>query len=233
MSADVRAANAVFLAVRVADALDGESARIRRQRFVGRAAFAALVVTAATRGVQSQIVQLRDVENQLIQKSGAQHAVGALVDRLEDNASEALAWEDGGNWRSFTWAEYVAQVRAAARAMIALGLAPTQGVGIVGFNSKEWLIADLGAVLAGGFASGIYSTNGPDAVQYVLEHSRAALVVVEGKGQLDKVRSVAGALPGLKAAVVWGDAGSDLTALGPSAPVLAWDAFLPTAPADG
>ncbi|KAH8059637.1 decanoate-CoA ligase [Aureococcus anophagefferens] len=77
----------------------------------------------------------------------------ALVDRLEDNASEALAWEDGGNWRSFTWAEYVAQ-----------------GVGIVGFNSKEWLIADLGAVLAGGFASGIYSTNGPDAVQYESGH---------------------------------------------------------------
>jgi len=165
--------------------------------------------------------------------SRAPETVGALVDRLEDNASEALAWEDGGNWRSFTWAEYVAQVRAAARAMIALGLAPTQGVGIVGFNSKEWLIADLGAVLAGGFASGIYSTNGPDAVQYVLEHSRAALVVVEGKGQLDKVRSVAGALPGLKAAVVWGDAGSDLSALGPSAPVLAWDAFLASAPADG
>ena len=165
--------------------------------------------------------------------SRAPETVGALVDRLEDNASEALAWEDGGNWRSFTWAEYVAQVRAAARAMIALGLAPTQGVGIVGFNSKEWLIADLGAVLAGGFASGIYSTNGPDAVQYVLEHSRAALVVVEGKGQLDKVRSVAGALPGLKAAVVWGDAGADLSPLGPSAPVLAWDAFLASAPADG
>ena len=162
--------------------------------------------------------------------------VPEMVARLEGNGSEALAWEDsGGNWRSLTWAEYVAQVRAAARAMIALGLEAKQGVGIIGFNSKEWLIADLGAVLAGGFASGIYSTNGADAVQYVLEHSESAIVVCEGVAQTDKVREVATQLPKLKACVVWGPDAAAAASGGPlgAAPVLPWGDFLKSAPADG
>ena len=34
---------------------------------------------------------------------------------------------------------------------------------------------------------GIYTTNSPEAVRYVVEHSRANFVVVEDKEQLDKV----------------------------------------------
>ena len=37
------------------------------------------------------------------------------------------------------------------------------------------------------FASGIYTTNSPEAVRYVVEHSRANFVVVEDQEQLDKV----------------------------------------------
>ena len=35
--------------------------------------------------------------------------------------------------------------------------------------------------------SGIYTTNSPEAVRYVVEHSRANFVVVEDQEQLDKV----------------------------------------------
>ncbi len=37
------------------------------------------------------------------------------------------------------------------------------GVGIIGFNSPEWFMADLAAVHAGGMAAGIYPTNSPEA----------------------------------------------------------------------
>ena len=38
------------------------------------------------------------------------------------------------------------------------------------------------------FFAGIYTTNSPEAVRYVVEHSRANFVVVEDQEQLDKVR---------------------------------------------
>ena len=37
------------------------------------------------------------------------------------------------------------------------------------------------------FFGGIYTTNSPEAVRYVVEHSRANFVVVEDQEQLDKV----------------------------------------------
>ncbi len=32
-------------------------------------------------------------------------------------------------------------------------------INIIGFNSKEWLVANMGAILAGGVPAGIYATS--------------------------------------------------------------------------
>ncbi|TMS20272.1 Long-chain-fatty-acid--CoA ligase ACSBG2 [Larimichthys crocea] len=68
-----------------------------------------------------------------------------------------------------------------------LGLQRYHGVGILGFNSAEWFIADIGAILAGGFAVGIYTTNSPEACQYVAENCKANIIVVENHKQLQKI----------------------------------------------
>ena len=41
-----------------------------------------------------------------------------------------------------------------AKAFIALGLEPRKSVGIIGFNSPEWFMADLAAILANSMATG-------------------------------------------------------------------------------
>lgn len=56
-------------------------------------------------------------------------------------------------------------MRTAAKAFIALGLAPRRAVAVMGFNSPEWFFADLGAILAGGISTGIYPTNSPEATR--------------------------------------------------------------------
>ena len=61
-----------------------------------------------------------------------------------------------------------------------LGLNRFESVSILGFNSPEWLIANNGAIAAGGFAAGIYTTNEPPACKYIVEHCSARVVVVEG-----------------------------------------------------
>lgn len=113
----------------------------------------------------------------------------------------ALVQKINGETKKWTYQEYQNDVKAAAKSLIKLGLEPYHGVGIIGFNSPEWFIADLAAIYAGGFAVGIYSTNSPDACHFVAENCEANIIVVENDQQLQKILKVRSKLPHLKAIV--------------------------------
>ncbi|GAB5567600.1 long-chain-fatty-acid--CoA ligase ACSBG2 isoform X3 [Prionailurus iriomotensis] len=65
-------------------------------------------------------------------------------------AYPALATKNSERWETLNFNQYYEACRKAARALIKLGLQRFHGVGILGFNSVEWFIASLGAILAGG-----------------------------------------------------------------------------------
>ncbi len=67
----------------------------------------------------------------------------------------------------------------------------------------------MAAVLAGGFSAGIYTTNEPEAVFYIVDHSESRVVLCEGKEQLEKIIVNVKRFTKLKAVVVWGLAGED------------------------
>ncbi|MDV7392653.1 AMP-binding protein, partial [Arthrospira platensis SPKY1] len=79
----------------------------------------------------------------------------------------------GSAWVPTPWHTYVDQVRQAARALLTLGLQPGDTVCILGFNRPEWAIMQLAAMAIGGAGAGIYTTNSPSEVQYIIEHAGA------------------------------------------------------------
>ncbi|ROL42514.1 Long-chain-fatty-acid--CoA ligase ACSBG2 [Anabarilius grahami] len=113
----------------------------------------------------------------------------------------ALRGKKDGTWVTLTYKEYYQHSRAAAKSFLKLGLERFHGVGILGFNSPEWFIADVGCILAGGLATGIYTTNSPEACQYVADNCEANVLVVEDNKQLIKILQVRDQLPHLKAIV--------------------------------
>ncbi|KAM5193091.1 long-chain-fatty-acid--CoA ligase ACSBG2 isoform 2-T2 [Mantella aurantiaca] len=117
----------------------------------------------------------------------------------------ALAFKQGDQWNKLTYKQYYEQCRIAAKGFLKLGLERYHGVGILGFNSAEWFIADIGAILAGGFAVGIYTTNSAEACHYVAENCEANILVVENHKQLQKILQVQDQLPHLKAIVQYKD----------------------------
>ncbi|XP_075060767.1 long-chain-fatty-acid--CoA ligase ACSBG2 isoform X2 [Mixophyes fleayi] len=117
----------------------------------------------------------------------------------------ALASKHGDQWEKITYRQYYEQCRIAAKGFIKLGLERYHGVGILGFNSTEWFIADIGAILAGGFAVGIYTTNSAEACHYVAENCEANILVVENHKQLQKILQVQDQLPHLKAIIQYKD----------------------------
>jgi long-chain-fatty-acid--CoA ligase ACSBG len=60
----------------------------------------------------------------------------------------------------------------------------------MGFNAPEWFIADIGSIMAGGIAAGIYTTNSAESCKYILSHSKAQFIVVENRVMLDKILQV-------------------------------------------
>jgi long-chain acyl-CoA synthetase len=114
----------------------------------------------------------------------------------------AMRVKELGLWRDISWAEYGRRAGLAAQGFMALGLDPGDTVAVIGENCPEWLIADMGAMAAGGVTVGIYTTNAAVEVQYILHHSEAKIFVVENEEQLDKALQVRDQCPHLAKIVV-------------------------------
>ncbi|XP_072428211.1 long-chain-fatty-acid--CoA ligase ACSBG2-like [Chiloscyllium punctatum] len=146
---------------------------------------------------------------------------GAVQLRMEENAAEspltvdqmfnqsvasygnriALGFSLRNHWETLTYSQYYKECRKAAKSFLKASLQRFHGVGILGFNSPEWFIAHIGAILAGGLAVGMYATNSPEACRHVADHCEANVLVVEHHHQLLKVLQIAHQLPHLKAIV--------------------------------
>lgn len=59
----------------------------------------------------------------------------------------ALRVKRNGEWVQWTYREYYMDVAKAAKSLIRLGLEPHHGVCILGFNSPEWFIGYMSAIM--------------------------------------------------------------------------------------
>lgn len=113
-----------------------------------------------------------------------------------------LREKDLGIWQEVSWESYYEHVKHFCLGALTLGLKRGDKLAILGDNCREWLYGDLGAQSAGAVAVGIYATNPPRQVEYVLNHSDAVMVIVRDQEQADKVLEVVESLPLLKKIIV-------------------------------
>jgi long-chain acyl-CoA synthetase len=102
-----------------------------------------------------------------------------------------------GVWRDITWAEYWETVQDVAHGLMALGVEPGDRVAIQSENRPEWLFADLGAVACRAMSMGLYPTNPPAEVRYLLADSGSKVLIAEDQEQVDKALAVKDEVPGL------------------------------------
>jgi long-chain-fatty-acid--CoA ligase ACSBG len=108
--------------------------------------------------------------------------------------------ERDGKVVTWSWNKYYADAMNFAKGCAQLKVTEKSSVAIMGFNSPEWAIAFTGGVMHNCVATGIYSTNTPDACLYQAEHSEAEVIVVEtiemlnrflkfGKDEIKKIKA--------------------------------------------
>ncbi len=105
--------------------------------------------------------------------------------------------------KKISWKEYRANVRAIAKALIAAGVAPHEGVAIMGYNRDEWVFADVGAIYAGAVPAGIYTTSTGEQAAYIARHCDARVAFVDTAEQAAKLVTSKALMPKLERIVQW------------------------------
>ena len=103
-----------------------------------------------------------------------------------------------GIWQGVTWDELGRAAREIGLGLVSFGYEPGEVVSILSNTNKEWMAADLGALGAAGVVNGIYPTDAPAQVEYLLTDSGSVYAFVEGDEQLDKVLEVRARVPKLR-----------------------------------
>ncbi|NNC93035.1 MAG: AMP-binding protein [Acidimicrobiia bacterium] len=126
-----------------------------------------------------------------------------IPSRLRDWATRApdgvaLREKNLGIWREITFAEYWDAVLTVAHGFLALGLEPGERIAVHSENRSEWVYADVAAVAVRAASMGLYPTNPPAEVQYLLADSGARILIAEDQEQVDKALAVQDQTPDLR-----------------------------------
>jgi long-chain acyl-CoA synthetase len=127
---------------------------------------------------------------------------------------------DTAGWPTLTWAQARQQALELAAGFIALGLAPGEHVAIMMPNRTEHVLADYGAVHAGGVPVTFYATLAAEQVAFVAGDCAARIAVLDGADQLARWQPVLSKLPALSTIIV-----RDASACPAGEQYLTWDDF--------
>jgi long-chain acyl-CoA synthetase len=129
---------------------------------------------------------------------------GNLTDAVVRNAREApgaavLARRapDGGGWEDVTAAEFLLQVRAVAKGLVAAGVDAGDRVALVSRTRYEWTLLDYAIWFAGAVTVPVYETSSAEQLGWILSDSAAVAVVAEDAAHLARLREVRGELEAL------------------------------------
>ena len=119
--------------------------------------------------------------------------------------SEKLAFreKDFGIWNEYTWGDYGDRARLVGHGLKALGLERGDVCSIASEVNKEWLFADLGIIGMGGVTNGVYPTDAPNQVEYLVTDSGTKFYFAEDEEQLDKILEVRGNTPTLRKIIIF------------------------------
>ena len=124
--------------------------------------------------------------------------------RVADLGSKvAIREKDFGIWNEYSWTDYGEQARFAGLGLKSLGLERGDICSVASEVNKEWIFADLGVICVGGITNGVYPTDAPNQVEYLINDSGSRFYFAEDEEQLDKVLEVRERTPTLEKIIIF------------------------------
>lgn len=119
-------------------------------------------------------------------------ATGNLTDDVVANAREAadtvvFSRKVDDEWTDVTAAEFLTEVSAVAKGLMAAGIEPGDRVALISKTRYEWTLFDYAIWFAGAATVPVYETSSAEQVAWILTDSGAKAVVAEGKEHLARI----------------------------------------------
>ncbi|OOB90263.1 AMP-dependent synthetase/ligase [Rathayibacter sp. VKM Ac-2630] len=124
-----------------------------------------------------------------------------LLDRVRETPDRVLfAVPEGGGWRDVTAQEFLDQVTALAKGLVAAGIEPGEKIGLICKTRYEWTLIDFAVWFAGAILVPVYETSSPAQVQWNLTDSGAHAVIVETADHFARLDEIRADVPDVRAA---------------------------------
>ncbi|MFC7330369.1 AMP-dependent synthetase/ligase [Marinactinospora rubrisoli] len=129
----------------------------------------------------------------------------------EEPAAVMLRRQESGQWRDVTCAEFLGDVMAIARGLLAAGVGHGDRVALMSRTRYEWTVIDYAVWTVGAVTVPIYETSSEEQIAWIIGDSGALAAFVELPEHAARVDAVRGELPHLKH--VWPIEGDGLAGL--------------------
>jgi len=110
----------------------------------------------------------------------------------------AFCKPSSGTWLDVTNAEFLADVRALAKGLMAAGIGPGERVAIMSKTRYEWALSDFAIWTAGAVCVPIYETSAAQQVGWIVKDAGCAAVILETPTHAKVLAEAKGDLPELR-----------------------------------
>ncbi|WP_082098891.1 AMP-dependent synthetase/ligase [Demequina iriomotensis] len=117
-----------------------------------------------------------------------------LRDRVEADPERTFAEykDESGAWVKVSRARFQADVSAAAKGLIAMGVAPAQTVGLQANTRYEWTVLDFAIQAAGAITVPVYPSSSAHQLQWMCDDAGLTFLIVETEAMAQVARDLEG-----------------------------------------
>ena len=169
------------------------------------------------------MLTMENIFSEIIENGGSTPC--RIVNEIASRFPERVAFRDKrfGIWSEISYQSFWDQAQWVGCALNYFGVDRFDKAAVHSENRPEWIIADIGIQSIRAITVGLYPTNPPSEVKYLLGHSETKILFAEDQEQVDKALEVMDELPNLQKIIYFEDRGvvsykEDI--------LMSWDDFL-------
>jgi len=110
----------------------------------------------------------------------------------------AMREKEFGIWSEFSWRDYQNRVKWLSLALLKMGVNAKDAIALLGDNRPEWVWGEIAAHAMQCYSIGIFQDSLHEEVVYLLNKSKATVVIAEDEEQCDKLMELGDQIPQVK-----------------------------------
>jgi long-chain acyl-CoA synthetase len=110
----------------------------------------------------------------------------------------AFSYKKDNQWVDISWKDFFERAKCIASALIHMGFKKGNTAAIYSYNRLEWVLADLGILLAGGASITVYHSLPFNQASYIINDSESTFVFAENKAIIEEMKEKRTEIPNVQ-----------------------------------